>query len=603
MKICPTCETQNEDFARFCDECGTPLTDADVTPSNQTSVPAQALQTPQTPISQQEAPTGATTPTVSMPPTAKMPLAADSGAAPANVTPAIIAIIATIIALAVCVTSFVTYRMELWGGRTVPTIEAADANDAIKQLEQRGFTVKKRQQYSSKAKGSFLELEGAAAGERIDTDTPLTIVESLGPGVPKGTVGMSEDDGIDNVSGMGVPVNVSEVVSDNPGNVVVTTPADGQPVTDLEEGIHLGVGVSGHGVPVEIAGMDKDAASQRLAASGWAVTLEPRFSDRDHLGKIVGADPGIGVQTDSDSVVLYYGVAADQTKDVLTETEDIGGGQTVHAATNQTALAGKWCTDAGDCITLSAQGQFGKDLIFEDDSDGASGDKAGNASSDASDSESSDNDLDYEVPLYMGANTLHLCNFSHDISGCTPEAMSDVYESPMRNHLLTGSTGAAELYVGMGLPNCGAETYVGGVGSYCHNGKIENAIDENGNLGPVPPSDSLTYDAEEFMLVMPVDADLDMLINDGYFADAKNISAEDRPDADRPYLLRRASRDSIPQVDVFATNPFVPTKDSKPIPFDTAPTAENAYYLVYDPVDWSQLSSRQVTDELCAEGR
>lgn len=63
---------------------------------------------------------------------------------------------------------------------------------------------------------------------------------------------------------MGVRVVEHEVVSEHPGKVAVTMPADGEPVRDTDDGIHIGVGITGDGIPVEIAGMDKDEAKTKL---------------------------------------------------------------------------------------------------------------------------------------------------------------------------------------------------------------------------------------------------------------------------------------------------------------------------------------------------
>ncbi len=86
---------------------------------------------------------------------------------------------------------------------------------------------------------------------------------------------------------------------------------------DTDDGIHIGVGITGDGIPVEIAGMDKDEAKTKLQQQGFDVTLKPRFSSRKNLGKIVRADPGIGVRTSETNVTLYYGVDVSKRYDVV----------------------------------------------------------------------------------------------------------------------------------------------------------------------------------------------------------------------------------------------------------------------------------------------
>ncbi|KFI93315.1 hypothetical protein BISA_1401 [Bifidobacterium saguini DSM 23967] len=140
---------------------------------------------------------------------------------------AIIAIIAATIAIAVCAATFITYKMELWGPQTVPNITASNAEDAVSQLASKGFVVKKKQQYNAIRKGGYIGMTGAKAGERITRGSQITVLESLGPGVPQGTVGSTAKQAEAKLKPMGVKITEHEVVSEHPGKVSVSAPADG----------------------------------------------------------------------------------------------------------------------------------------------------------------------------------------------------------------------------------------------------------------------------------------------------------------------------------------------------------------------------------------
>nr|WP_236023817.1 PASTA domain-containing protein [Bifidobacterium miconis] len=454
--------------------------------------------------------------------------------------------------------------MELWGPQTVPTVEASDADDVAKQLKDKGFIVKKKQQYNAVRKGGYIGMEGAKAGERLAKGSEVTVLESLGPGVPKGTVGSAVKQAETTLKTMGVKVTEHEVVSENPGKVSVTMPADGQPVTDAKEGIHVGVGVEGDGVPVEIAGMDKDQAESELSGKGYTVTLEPRFSSRRYLGKIVGASPGIGVKTDATDVTLYYGVDASGRYDVLTGIKQQRTSITTKDVLRTDRLAGRYCTEDGDCITMSEnESQIG-------------------------------NGTYYVSGTYNKTDSLNLCGIAQNVYVCTPTNRldpQDVQGSSLANSLISGDTGAFELYQGLGTAYCGddlAPTTPGYV--YCDNGHLSKGDGTQRSTGE-------TYKADDFFVYMPVDADLSTLESDGYFTNKSDYE----PDKDRPYVIKRDNSGYKPvAIDSKATgpqyNPYVPSVGGKPVKFKEAPNKKNVYYLVETPIDWNQIDGTVETN-------
>ena len=475
----------------------------------------------------------------------------------------IAAIIAVLVVLAGTGFGLAARKLEWIGPRTVPTVRYRTAAEVSRELEAKGFLVKKKQMFNALGKGKCLGLVGVKAGDRLPKGTTVTVIESMGPGVPEGTVGSEPSKAETALLKMGVKVAEHEVVSEHPGKVAVTMPADGEPVRDTDDGIHIGVGITGDGIPVEIAGMDKDEAKTKLQQQGFDVTLKPRFSSRKNLGKIVRADPGIGVRTSETNVTLYYGVDASKRYDVVgTSVPDRGSDKFM---TNTVALAGKYCTDGGNCLTLEP-GQTDSNpsgLVLD-----------GKGSSDFFDQ-------------------LTLCTYSQDISGCNPS--SGGYYNAMKDFLIQGDTGAMELYAGFGLPVCGTTSYVGDGPTYC-DGTSEKQV-EDGSDGTAEQAMSekyLKYVARDFFVVMPVGADLDQLESNGYF----DGSTTYKPYADRPYLIRR-DNSAYPEIkatnDAFhrKPNPYAPGTNMQP--FKKAPNAHNVYYLVEQPVDFSQFEGATVS--------
>lgn len=475
----------------------------------------------------------------------------------------IAAIIAVLVVLAGTGFGLAARKLEWIGPRTVPTVRYRTAAEVSRELEAKGFLVRKKQMFNALGKGKCLGLVGVKAGDRLPKGTTVTVIESMGPGVPEGTVGSEPSKAETALLKMGVKVVEHEVVSEHPGKVAVTMPADGEPVRDTDDGIHIGAGITGDGIPVEIAGMDKDEAKTKLQQRGFDVTLKPRFSSRKNLGKIVRADPGIGVRTSETNVTLYYGVDASKRYDVVgTSIPDRGSDKFM---TNTVALAGKYCTDSGKCLTLEP------------------GQTDPNPSGLVLDGEGSSDFFDQ----------LTLCTYSQDISGCNPS--SGGYYNAMKDFLIQGNTGAMELYAGFGLPVCGTTSYVGDGPTYC-DGTSEKQV-EDGSDGTDEQAMSekyLKYVARDFFVVMPVGADLDQLESNGYF----DGSTTYKPYADRPYLIRR-DNSAYPEIkatnDAFhrKPNPYAPGTNMQP--FKKAPNAHNVYYLVEQPVDFSQFKEATVS--------
>lgn len=465
-------------------------------------------------------------------------------------------VLAALIALCVVVGGLVAWNV--WGPREVPAINATSAGDVASQLEGRGFKVIRKKQYDGAKKGSYVGLEGAKSGDRLAAGSTVTVVESMGPGVPEGTVGQSVQQAEQTLKPMGVTLTEHEVVSLKPGHVSVTRPADGDPVTDPDAGIDLGVGVEGDGIPVEIAGMNQDEAQSQLESMGYTVTLEPRFSSRKYLGRIVGANPGIGVKSDVKDVTLYYGVDASKRYDVLDGIDSMTGKTSIQ---HVGWLVGRYCTTGGDCITLDSSEGWGSK-----ESSGFFVTLNGN------------DDLD---------SRLDMCWYTQNLR-CAPAGQGgDEYAMKgMENFLISGKTGAFELIQGYNLPWCG-DRLIAGPGDYtCDNGVFKQK--EGYSLGT-----GLTYHPGELFVYMPVDADLNALESDGYFASKTDF----KPDADRPYLIRRDKSAYEPvSADNDGRDTTRPTREGKPDPFKDAPNAKNVYYLEEDPIDWTQIDGTVVSE-------
>lgn len=679
MMICKNCGADNDGGSRFCVHCGAPLTDVSAPapqaaagpipvplPDNtmtvldhpplpgsndgsayrQPGVPASSgvAGAPTAPGASQTGPTAPGALPQAVPGASGVPSAPAAPVAPGAATPPsgtttatatlpnpsgkrgpntlIIALVAVLLALIVAgVATFLTYRAEVWGGKSLPdpaSIAASvtdknakkasviKAKDVTEALKAKGLNAKTVPVFSGEDRGVFLGYEGTNPGARVKAGSTVIVQESAGPGVPKGTVGKDVNKVVNTFADMGVPIHYKKVVissdSKTPeGQVSVTYPAPGVGLTDDEKdnGIYIGVASKGDGIPVDILGSDKNKAVSDLESQGYSVDSEPHYSSEKYVGKISGSYPAPGSTLSSgQSVTLYYGIDKSSNMDVLSKTNSYDNIKmaSIHAS----AMIGMYCksevTDAAkDCITLeqSSMNPFG-----------------------------ATSPEDYQYLQIKGhepedkADVLGLTNFSQDVSGAMLESDSEHGMSadklPMKNHLLLKDWGMFELYAGMDLPNCGSKVMSASIGEYCVNGNYERASFDDGEMTPPAGAENgstgMTYDMKDFLVYFPAGSDAESLDDSGYFDAAELAKAKKQKavNTSRPYILvRDKSLYSETSVSVNLgkdVDPFVPTNRSinnyqnKMEPMKPAPSDSTVYYLVEQngDLDWDSLPDAEV---------
>ncbi|WP_193316183.1 PASTA domain-containing protein [Bifidobacterium cebidarum] len=481
---------------------------------------------------------------------------------------------------------FVTYRMEVWGGKTLPDAssiaqEVADvsgkkksavkAKDVTAALEKKGLATKTARVFSGKEAGAFLGYQGAQAGERVKAGQTVVIRESAGPGVPKNTLGQQAQKVTQTLAGMNVPVHYKKVyVADtkkNPeGSVVATSPEAGQAVAKdaKDAGIYVGVAAKAddNALPLDVMGKSVDEVKSQLESQGHNVTVKKHFSSQAYVGKVSGALPEPGSELSAgEDVVLYQGIDASQTKDAFTDPNTTGYSldnmTDVPLAGSTSAADGRWCTNAGECITIDNQ------RLVED-----------GATSNGDDSSSFDN-------LLIACDSIQqpFCG------------------SSKADYLVEQNYGAFEL-----MPYDSMTSYWSDGTKYSL-----SAV----SATPLPTSGE--YRMQDLFLVVPTGSDLKGLESKGYFdKDALTAAAKKKTaDTSRPFILRRDPSQYKTTTAPYApgtANPFVPFDGyngsaSDVVKMKPAPSDENAYYLVESSEpDWQNLPDADVGADANASG-
>lgn len=613
--FCTQCGAQNAPEAKFCTTCGNPMAGNMPTDDMRQAKPAVPpvplpnggtmpvrvpLPTPAQPASAStQAPTPMQTQVFADPriadesqDAAKLQGArsgAQAGAeatVPANRKFIIGGIVTAIVLIAAAIAGIVTYNLELWGGKSLPEVtvpastsdssQAVKADVVIKQLESKGLKAKQSPEFSGLKKGMFLGYDNAKASQRVKQGSTVTVRVSAGPGVPKDTVGKKAETVVKTFSDMGVPVHykqvpVSESSSTKEGTVVSTSPTPGQGVTDESTGIYIGVATkSDDGLPSDIVGQDVETVQSSLEAKGYSVKIEQRLSSKQNVGKVSGADPGPGSKLSAgQTVTLYEGVDAKGAKPTfmqqLTDMDD----KTELSGISDVA-AGKWCNNAGDCITLG-------------------GDDSGTGSKYRS------------LSVVDGASIDQYAMSDYGLVSC--DSLQQAFCGMSKHFLLEGDSGAFELFPRDALAGfwCGDEfVSTNGAGNYvsCKAGRLTR-------LDPDDWEDSDLSDAKvhmtNYFVVVPTGSDLNSLETNGFFdsdalAEAKKQKSVD---TDRPFLLYRNPElygDKATASYQAEIDQYLPSwRGDAVVKMKPAPSDETAYYLVeYTEPDWDSLDDADI---------
>lgn len=601
MAFCTNCGASVNADDKFCEHCGESI--EQVTQPEQVTQTEQVTQNNQIPQTEQAA-------QLNQVPQTEQVTQANQPSKQATITQKpnkkhsklIVAIISLIVILAAAIFGITYYFVNQNKTVTIPIIKVANAQEAVKKLQSQGLKVRVTQEFGRAKRGSFLKLKGAKPGEAVKASRIVTVVESLGPGMPKNVIGKTLKEITKEVKEMGIKVQVHKVAATSkPGTVVATYPTPGHAFVPAYEGDNMHIAIAtpidskdyGKVVPADILGKDKNTAKKMLEKAGITnYKLKPRFSSKDFVGKITGSYPDLGdlYAMNTGDITVYYGVDANETKEVLTKKMHLDGmdNADVRVTNGLSPIAGVWCKKGGDCLYFNeapSSNQGESTVVL--------GTRIGDLMHDGT------------SPMLMSDdNYLSMSNFSQDISApILYDKKSPTYDM-MKNHLLSGDTGAVEFYKGFDLPSCGNDISYPSPGTViCEHGKeinAENSPEKFDDQGMYTGSSKdantgLTYKMHDFFVLVPVNTKFDELEKSGYFkGEGKN-----KPDFSRPFIMRRdpklydKTQVAIPDDSGvgpdYPTSPFVPTRKNKPVPFAPAPDDSNVYYKLEEPINWSLL--------------
>ena len=211
-------------------------------------------------------------------------------------------IVALIIAVLLAAAAGVTYYLEIWGGKTVPSVVGQMAAEAQATLEGDGFAVNLEQHKSDEAEG--LVLGQSPDGGRADEGSTITLTVAVSRVVPA-VVDTPVDDALAALSAEGYGNVVQQEQKSNAaeGTVIAVSPEAGTKAPSTQE-ITLTVAIP-YLVP-DVAGMGGDAAKEALEAEGYDVTVAYTYDEEIEPGAAVSTVPAAGTKLNSGEEVTLF---------------------------------------------------------------------------------------------------------------------------------------------------------------------------------------------------------------------------------------------------------------------------------------------------------
>lgn len=211
---------------------------------------------------------------------------------------------------------------------TAPDVVGLTRDDALRQLQAAGFTVKQRpSQFSTVQPAQHIISQDPPAGGRLRRGGTVTLVNSKGP--PMRTVpalvGLSQDAAAGQLTKAGLRLGtVRQQFSSRPaGEVLSSDPAAGATLTPgspvvlvVSKGLEL--------LPVpDVVGQPRSAAEKALSNAGFPTDVTLVFSDSVEQGTVIAQNPAGGDAARGTTIALQVSKGPDTVK-----VPSVGGNST-----------------------------------------------------------------------------------------------------------------------------------------------------------------------------------------------------------------------------------------------------------------------------------
>ena len=211
----------------------------------------------------------------------------------------LIALIVVLVLAAAGGVAYLTYSMELWGGKTLPSVVGLSEQEARTRLESAGFSVEVEYRMGDENVGMVFDVR-PSEGTRADASKPVTIFVTGERLVPE-VVGMTEEEATQALYDVGAAdILVTRTNSEEePGTVLAVDPPEG---SAFASGDQITLTVAQPFTVPDVMGMTATDALALLESQN--IVGHVTYVDSDEAGNtVVDVDPSVGAAIEPGTTV------------------------------------------------------------------------------------------------------------------------------------------------------------------------------------------------------------------------------------------------------------------------------------------------------------
>jgi hypothetical protein len=215
---------------------------------------------------------------------------------------------------AIAVTALVSWRLELWGGASLPDVVGWNVERAEAKLEDAGYDVRRVERKDDGAEGIVLDMQPSPGSRRDPSGTTVTLYVSVSRRMPD-VVGLSQADAEKALTDEGLTYRVDQYPDDGEAGIVLVQ--SDTPGTVCTSDRSVAIGVSRPRAVPSVMGLDQQDAVAALEAEGLTAKVEKvrRTSDDQTIDTVISCDPAEGTTLTLGSEVII-GIASAQPEGI-----------------------------------------------------------------------------------------------------------------------------------------------------------------------------------------------------------------------------------------------------------------------------------------------
>lgn len=217
-----------------------------------------------------------------------------------------------LLVVAVCLVVFAVFaswRLELWGGSSLPDVVGWNATRATEKLTSLGYEVETVEEKDDGAEGLVLSMSPEPGARMDPSQTTVTLHVSVARHVPD-LVGKTRAEAEELLDEEGLTYEMEEVPDDGTEGVVVAMSRDAGAVCTSDQTITISI--SRARVVPDLTGKTQKEAEDLLEEEGLKATVKKvsKTSDDQQEGTVIASDPAAGTKLTKDSEVTISVVSS-----------------------------------------------------------------------------------------------------------------------------------------------------------------------------------------------------------------------------------------------------------------------------------------------------